>query len=439
MFYHTLSNWRTRSMARRMARNGEIDGSVAQSGMQSSVRPRRHARLRASDLKKLPPGMHADGANLYLRIKPTGAASWVFRYRAGAALCDVGLGGLGTVSLAEARAKALRLAVQRADGIDPRSRITDARRAANAAATASRRSKVTFAKALRAYIEAHQAGWSSPQHARNWWQQLAKHALPTIGETAIENVDTGAVLDVLRPIWADLPETASRIRLRVEKVLDFARVHGWRDGDNPARWSGHLQHILAPNSRAKRVEHFTSLPWQDLPAFYRLVAGRDAVSARALQFCILTAVRTGEIIGATWAEIDLENATWSISADRMKARRPHIVPLSTQALEILRAVHPLNRGAKSPVFPSPRGGHPSNLSMIMLLRRMNRGELTVHGFRSTFRTWAAETTDFASEIAESCLAHAVGSAVTQAYLRTSFLDRRRELMQRWGDFATGQV
>jgi integrase len=250
-------------------------------------------------------------------------------------------------------------------------------------------------------------------------------------------VDTGLVLKVLEPIWAKKAETASRVRQRIENILDFAKVRGYREGENPARWRGHLDKLLPAPSKVRKVEHLAALPYAALPNFLTKVREREAVAARALEFLILAAARTGEVIGARWNEIDLLDKVWTVPAARMKAYREHRVPLSARALAVLEEMQPLRRGNNPDpfVFPGPRPGKPlSNMAFLMLLRRMELNDLTVHGFRATFKTWASERTSFQNEIVEASLAHIVGGKVEQAYMRGDLFEKRRRLMQQWATF-----
>jgi integrase len=368
------------------------------------------------------PGFLADGAGLYLRIGPTGAKSWVFRYRRGGRLHDMGLGSLTAVTLAEAREKALACRRLRLAGIDP---IEDRRAGAIKAALDAART-MTFKQCAEAYVAAHRAGWRNPKHAAQWATTLDAYVYPVFGDQPVQAIDTGFVMRAVEPIWTAKPETASRVRGRIESVLDWATARNYRQGENPARWRGHLENLLPARSKVRRVEHHAALPYAEIGAFMAELRARDGVAARALEFAILTAARTGEVIGATWAEFDLQDRLWTIPAERMKAGREHRVPLSAPALAILQA---LPKGEPSDrVFPL------SQMALLMTLRRMGRGDLTVHGFRSTFRDWAAERTGFPAEVAEMALAHTVADKVEAAYRRGDLFAKRRQLAEAWAKF-----
>jgi integrase len=366
--------------------------------------------------------MHPDGHGLYLRIGQTGGKSWVFRYRRDRKLHHVGLGPTHTVSLADARAKALDLRRQRLDGIDP----LTAKREAAAKARVTDAKAMTFRQCADAYISAHRAGWKNGKHATQWQSSLESYVCPTFGDLPVQAVDVGLVMKVLEPIWTTKPETASRVRGRIESVVDWATASGFRKGENPARWKGHLENLLPKKSKVRRVEHHAAAAYAELPAFIAELRQRDGIAARALEFTILTAARTGEVIGATWQEIDFEARLWTVSPERMKAGREHRVPLGEPALTILRSLY----GAKT----GDRVFQLSNMAMAMLLRRMGRGELTVHGFRSTFSDWCAERTNFPSEVREMALAHTVSDKVEAAYRRGDMFEKRRQVMDAWARY-----
>jgi len=369
--------------------------------------------------------MLADGHGLYLKIGHTGGKSWVFRYRRGSKLHHVGLGPLHTVSLADARAKALDLRRQRLDGTDP----LTAKREAAAKSVAADAKAMTFKQCADAYILSHRAGWKNLRHAAQWQSTLETYAYPTFGSLPAQAVDVGMVMKVLEQIWTEKTETASRVRGRIESVLDWATARGHRQGENPARWRGHLENLLPKKSKVHRVQHHAALRYADLPEFMAELRQREVAAARALEFAIMTAARTGEVIGAAWSEIDFEARLWVIPGARMKAGREHRVPLSEPALSIVRPMYETRTGDK--VFPV------SNMAMAMLLRRMGRGELTVHGFRSTFSDWCAEQTAFPSEVREMALAHAVSDKVEAAYRRGDLFEKRRELADEWARYCTG--
>jgi integrase len=391
-------------------------------------------RLTALKIEKAKePGMYADGGGLYLRVTPEGARNWVLRFMLDRRPRWMGLGPLKLYGLAEARAKALDARRKRHEGIDP----IDARRVERARKQLDAAKAITFKQCAEAYINAHRAGWRNDKHAAQWPATLEKYAYPVLGALPVQAVDTGLVLKVLEPIWTEKPETASRLRGRIESTLDFAKVRGYRDGENPARWRGHLAKLLPARSKVREVEHHAALPYAELPAFLVSLREQEGIAARALEFLILTATRTGEVIGARWNEIDLLGKTWTVPAERMKAHREQRVPLSTRTLAILQDMHGLRSGddPKAFVFPGAKSGKPlSNMAFLMLLRRMGRGDLTAHGFRSTFRDWAAERTNFPSEVAEMALAHVVGNKVEAAYRRGDLFEKRRRLMGAWADF-----
>jgi len=386
--------------------------------------------LKVEKAKK--PGMYADGAGLYLRVTDTGAKNWVLRFMLDRRPRWMGLGPLALYGLHDARAKALDARRKRHEGIDP----IEARRSEQARQRLDAAKAITFGAVAGTYIASHKAGWRNGKHAAQWETTLKTHAAP-IMSLPVQSIDTALVLKVLEPIWTTRPETASRLRGRIESVLDFAKVRDFRDGENPARWRGHLAKLLAARSKVREVKHHSALPYAELPAFLARLREQEGVAARALEFLVLTAARTGEVIGARWNEVDLPDKTWTVPAARMKAHREHRVPLSARALAILDEMQAARQSDADDAFilPGRKPGSPlSNMAFLMLLRRMGRGDLTAHGFRSSFRDWAAERTSFPSEVAEMALAHAIGNKVEAAYRRGDLFDKRRRLMGAWADF-----
>lgn len=364
--------------------------------------------------------MHADGAGLYLVIDMNGARRWTFIFQWRGKRKEMGLGSFQDVGLAEARESARDARKLVSQGQNP----IEARKA-------KERGPQTFAMVAAAYIRAHRRGWKSRVHARQWVSTLRTYAKP-LRSMAIEDVATADVLGVLTPIWNTVPETASRVRGRIEKVLDAAKAKELRQGENPARWRGHLDHLLPKRLTLSRGHH-AALPYTELSTFMAKLRERPAIAARALEFTILTASRTNEALGARWSEIDLVADVWTVPPERMKAKRSHRIPLSARAIEILGEMQPLARD-EGFIFPGPSGNAPlSNMSMSMLLRRMSVTQ-TVHGFRSSFRDWVGEATNFQSEVAEAALSHTVGDATERAYRRGDALAKRRDLMAAWATY-----
>ncbi len=341
----------------------------------------------------------------------------------------MGLGDEGTISLAQARLLAAEARKLLVDGIDPiehkRQIVAERKRA---------REVKTFDGATALYIEANKAGWRNAKHAKQWKSTLETYASPVFGSTRVNQITVDDVLAVLQPIWTTKAETAGRVRGRIETVLDYAKTRGWRSGENPARWKGHLDHILPRKSKVVRVVHHPALPWSDMPSFMTKLADEDGAGAKALQFLIFTAARTSEVTGMSWSEVNLPEKVWHIPAERMKSGREHRVPLSDEALTVLGEMKPLER-KDGFVFPGGRKtGHLSNMGLLMLLRRMDRSDITAHGFRSSFRDWCGDVAKCRREVAEAALAHAVESQTEAAYARTDYLDERRLLMADWGKF-----
>jgi integrase len=384
---------------------------------------------------KSKPGLYADGGGLYLQITEAGAKTWIYRFMLAGKRRDMGLGAIHTVSLSEAREEARRCRQLVRDGIDP----IDTRRAARLAVRAETAKALTFKECASAYIKSHEAGWQNAKHAAQWTSTLETYVYPVMGALPINSIDTGMVLKVLEAIWTTKTETASRVRGRMESVLDWATVRKYREGENPARWKGHLDHLLPARAKVQKVGHHAALPYDDMGHFMASLRAQEGTGARALEFAVLTAGRTGEVIGATWGELDLEKRLWTIPEDRMKAGKEHRVPLSDAAMVVLEAMMKVRQGEH--VFPGARAGKPlSNMALLMVLRRMKRNDLTAHGFRSTFRDWAAEQTAYPSEVAEMALAHTVGNKVEAAYRRGDLFDKRVRVMAEWGDFCnTGQI
>jgi len=345
----------------------------------------------------------------------------------------MGLGPLALFGLSEARAKALDVRRLRHEGIDP----IEARKAERLRARLDAAKAMTFRECADAYCKAHRAGWRNGKHAAQWEATLATYAGPVIGTLPVQVIDTALVLKVLEPIWSAKPETAGRVRGRIESILDWAKVRGYRTGENPARWRGHLAELLPARSKVRRVEHHAALPYAKLPGFLAGLREQEGIAAPALEFAILTAARTGEVIGARWSEMDLLNKTWTVPSERMKAGKEHRVPLSGRALAVLEEMQPYRQAEDAFVFPGGKNRRPlSNMAFLMLLRRMGRGDVTAHGFRSSFRDWAAERTNFPAEVAEMALAHTVSDKTVAAYNRSDLFDRRRRLMAAWATFCT---
>jgi integrase len=379
------------------------------------------------------PGMYADGGGLYLRVTPEGARNWVLRFMLDRRPRWMGLGPLALYGLQEARAKALDARRKRHEGIDP----IEARRTERARQRLDAAKAVTFGEVAASYIASHKAGWRNGKHVAQWEATLRTHAAP-IMPLPVQSIDTSLVLKVLQPIWTTRPETASRLRGRIENVLGFAKVREFRDGENPARWRGHLDKLLPARSKVREVKHHSALAYSELPVFLAHLREQEGVAARALEFTILTAARTGESMGAMWGEIHWNDKLWTIPSSRMKGGREHRVPLCDRALTILTEMKPAGdspNAAEQFVFSGGKPGRLlSNMAFLMLLRRMGRADLTAHGFRSSFRDWAAERTSFQSEVVEMALAHVVGNKVEAAYRRGDLFDKRRRLMGAWADF-----
>jgi integrase len=378
---------------------------------------------------ELAPGRYGDGAGLYLQVTLTGTKSWLFRYETNQRERWMGLGSLNTFNLAEARERARKARQLIADGIDP----LEARAAEKARLAAEAAKLMTFANAADQYYAAHEASWSNAKHRQQFRNTMAQYVLPKIGRLSVAAVDTGEVLKCIEPLWKDKTATANRVRGRIESVLDWATVRGYRKGDNPARWRGHLSEVLPAVAKVAKTEHHNAMPYAELPAFMAKLATAQGVPARALEFLILTAARTSEVSNAPWDEIDLQAKTWTIPAERMKADRDHKVPLSDRAVALLQ--HLPREGEF--VFVGAKAGAPiSWIAMSRALKRITHNGETVHGFRSTFSDWAHERTGYANHVIELSLAHSIGSAVEKAYRRGDMFDKRRRLMSDWARYCS---
>jgi integrase len=395
-------------------------------------------------VKNAKAGRHADGDGLHLLVKPTGARSWVYRFMLEGKARDVGLSrcpeaiellrktGGEELSLAQARDVAAIYRMKVKARIDPLTERDELAAKATAEKQARQAASVTFKAMAETFLAAKEDSWRNSKHRQQWHNTLASYVHPAIGDMVVGDIDTPHILQVLEPIWKEKPETASRVRGRIEAILDAAKVRGYRQGENPARWRGHLAQILPARGRLSRGHH-KAAAYETIPRIVRELQKRKAVAALALEFTILTAARTGEVIGAAWDEVDLDRAVWTVPADRMKAAKEHRVPLSPRAVEILKQTRTLDRET---LFPGQRGGQLSGMAMSMLLRRMNI-DATVHGFRSSFRDWAAECTGYPHEVCEMALAHTIGNKAEAAYRRGDLFEKRRRMMAEWAEFCAG--
>jgi integrase len=382
------------------------------------------------------PGLFAVGGvpGLLLQVTPGQGRSWVYRFQLGGKRRDMGLGGVDDLSLAEAREKAREQRRMVLGGVDP----IEKRRAERMAKAVDKAKAMTFEQCATAYIQAHQSGWRNEKHRKQWPATLTAYAYPVFGKLPVAALDVGLVMKAIEPIWSAKPETASRLRGRIEAVLDWATVRHYRSGENPARWKGYLESLLPRKTKVRAVEHHAAVDYRLIGAFMGELRQQPGVAARGLEFAILTASRTGEVIGARWDEIDMNNRLWTVPAARMKAGAAHRVPLSGAALELLKPAAACR--VNDLVFPSVRQNRPlSPTAFLRVLQGMGRSDLTVHGFRSSFRDWAAEQTNFPSEAAELALAHTVGNKVEAAYRRGDLFEKRRQLAEAWSSFCDGAI
>jgi integrase len=391
---------------------------------------------RIEQLKKKP-GRYRDDRGLYLRVFSPRNAGWVLRYERHGRERMMSLGPLHTVTLAQARERARDARLLLLDGVDP----LEQKKSLKAERALQANRALTFEEAARQYFDQHEKKWRNPKHRAQFISTLNTYAFPKIGKLAVGAVDTGQILRVLEQkhadypdtrLWEAVPETANRVRGRVEAILDWATVRGLRTGDNPARWRGHLANVLPARAQIQKPQHHAALPYSELPKFMTALNEREGIAAKALAFTILTAARTSESIGARWDEIDLKAKTWTVPAGRIKGGREHRVPLSDRALQLLKALPHEEDNAF--VFIGPRSNGLSNMAMANVLDRMGRGDITVHGFRSCFMDWAHEQTAYAKVVIDQALAHVVGDKVEAAYRRGDLFDKRRRLMADWGKY-----
>jgi integrase len=392
--------------------------------------PRVREDLTALQVKALlkKPGFHPVSRNLYLNVTQA-SASWVYRYWDGTRNRDMGLGSHPPVTLADARDEVSAYNLMRRDGLDPIV-VRDAKRADNRGEDTP-----SFDRCAELFLADKETEWRNPKHRAQWRSTLDTYASPVFGKKPVSQIGLDDILAALQPIWATKTETASRLRGRIENILDWAGVRGYRQGENPARWRGHLDKLLPRRSKAAPQEHHPALPYAQLPGFFATLPQQSGTAARCLEFTIMTACRTGEVIAATWDEIDFDTKVWTVPPERMKAKREHRVPLSDQALAVLEAMRKTKQNDF--VFPGQRAKqHLSNMAMLQVLKRMGYGHYTVHGFRSTFRDWAAEQTSFPHEVAEMALAHVIGNKAEAAYRRGDLFEKRRKLMEAWARYAS---
>ena len=395
------------------------------------VKANKLTQLQATRLKE--PGLHGDGAGLWLKVTEGGSKSWILRYAFNGRERWTGLGPYPEVSLADARDKAMDWRRQVRQGIDP----MQAKHQAAAVARAEQAKTITFDSCAERYIESHRSGWKNAKHADQWTNTLQTYAAPIIGKMDVALIETAHSMRVLEPVWHTKAETASRLRGRLEAVLDWATVHRYRTGGNPARWKGHLDNLLAAPAQIQKIASHKAVPYKDMAQFMADLRTREGLAARALEFAILCAARSGEVRGALWSEINREKAIWTIPAERMKAGKEHRVPLCASALSLLSSLPKIDGSPY--LFAGQRKNKPlSNQAMTMTLRRMGRGDLTVHGFRSTFRDWAAEQTSYSREVCELSLAHKIADGAEAAYWRSDIFEKRSRLMSDWAQYANGQ-
>jgi len=381
-------------------------------------------------------GMMNDGGGLYLNVRATGTKSWVFRYKRQNKTVDMGLGPYPTVTLKQARIESEKWRKVNNEGIDPK---IERDRQRDEIKKAENEEILNFSACAEQFISDHKAEWTNKKHIQQWENTLKTYAYPVMGNTPVDKIDVSMVLNVIKPIWSTKNETATRVRQRIENILDWATVHGYRSSDNPARWRGHLDKLLPKPSKIKVVKHHAALPYQEIGGLITTLRAQASIRAKALEFTILTGVRTKEVIGAKWSEMDLENKVWTVPACRMKMKKEHRVPLSSGAVKVLEQL-PVFVDTPYLFVGTRVKQHLSNMSMLTLLQRpehesgLGYDSVTVHGFRSTFRDWAAEQTSFPREVCERALAHDVRSAVESAYQRGDLLEKRRELMDAWDLF-----
>jgi len=387
-------------------------------------------RLNALSVTRIrSPGRHADGGGLYLQICRNGGRSWVFRFMLQGRAREMGLGSANDLSLAEARKRAAECRRLKAEAADP----IEARRNERKDAELEAARAITFKVCAEAYMEAHRPSWRNAKHAAQWASTLAMYAYPVFGNLPVQDVDTSLVLKVLQPIWASKHPTAARLLGRIESVLDWANAKGNRTGDNPARWHGLMENMLPRLSKTRTVKHHKALPYNEIGCFMKRLRGQDCTSASALELLILTATRTSETINARWQEFDLKAGIWTIPAERMKVGREHRVPLSSAALSLLASL-PRIEGYDF-LFPGAKLDKPlCNMAMLVLLKRMKCSHITAHGFRSSFRDWASETTGFPHEVCEMALAHTIANKAEAAYRRGDLLEKRQRLMEDWAQY-----
>ncbi|WP_426041038.1 tyrosine-type recombinase/integrase [Brevundimonas sp. TWP2-3-4b1] len=406
--------------------------------------------LSTLEIKHAKSGMHADGGGLYLSVNKAGAKSWIFRYQVAGRRREMGLGSLSALSVTQVRARAEELRDLTRSGADPlEQRKQAAIERARAAAEQVRQlvgDAKTFDVVATEYIRAHSPGWRNAKHAKQWGSTLQTYAYPLIGQLPVQQVTTGHLLGILQPIWSKKPETASRVRARVELVISYAKARGWFQGENPAIWRGHLDALLPLKSRVKAVRHHPALEWRLMADFMARLSAMPGISARALAFTVLTAARSGEVRNARWREIDLSQKIWTVPAARMKAKKEHRVALSNDALTLLSSlprIQDAKDGEDTLLFPSAQAGRAlSDMSLLAVIRRMDRGEgtppITVHGFRSSFRDWASEATFHHPDLVELALAHTIGNKVEAAYRRGDMFEKRRALMEDWAAWCRGE-
>ena len=383
-------------------------------------------------------GMHWVSDNLYIQIREQGTRSWLFRYWVDGKPKVIGLGAAKDIPLAKARDKAERLRIQIRDGADPAADKKAAKAQRKVERSGGEAARVaSFEECAREYINSHEASWSNDKHRAQWPSTLKMYVYPLIGKKPVNEVGVEDIVEVLKPIWTTKPPTAGNVRGRIDKILGWATAMGYRTGDNPASRDGPLMHLLPSLSKIQRHQkHHKAVPYKDVPGVVDDIRKLESTSARALLFTILTAARTGETLGATWDEFSFDDRLWTIPAARMKARSEHQVPLATEVIALLKTL-PREPGGKKHLFPGQRAKTLTNMAMLQCLRGVLGDGSTVHGFRAAFSTWAREQTDYSPEIVEASLAHTQSDKVVAAYARTTFLDRRRTLMQEWAMFCMG--